>query len=258
MQGGISARGLSTDLRTGLAFCTRLPFVGGVSATGSDVARASWTFPIAGALVGLIGAFAYWLADRLGLPPFVSATLAVAATMLATGCLHEDGLADTVDGFGGGGTAERKLEIMRDSRIGAYGASALFISLMLRAGAIASLVEPHLVASALFAAHAGARAALPVFMRRVPAARRDGLLADAGRPPSGMASIAVLLALIALVIGLGFGGALTAVVLLTVGVGPLAWISIRQVGGQTGDVLGAVEQAGEILILLVATSWLQT
>ena len=106
MQGGISARGLSTDLRTGLAFCTRLPFVGGVSATGSDVARASWTFPIAGALVGLIGAFAYWLADRLGLPPFVSATLAVAATMLATGCLHEDGLADTVDGFGGGGTAE--------------------------------------------------------------------------------------------------------------------------------------------------------
>ena len=152
---------------------------------------------------------------------------------------------------------ERKLEIMRDSRIGAYGASALFISLMLRAGAIASLVEPHLVASALFAAHAGARAALPVFMRRVPAARRDGLLADAGRPPSGMASIAVLLGLIALVIGLGFGGALTAVALLTLGVGPLAWISIRQVGGQTGDVLGAVEQAGEILILLVATSWLQ-
>jgi len=255
MEGGVSARGLSTDLRTGLAFCTRLPFVSG-AATGSEVARASWTFPVVGAVIGLIGALAYWLGDKMGLPPFVAATLAVAATMLATGCLHEDGLADTVDGFGGGGTAERKLEIMRDSRIGTYGASALILSLMLRAGAIASLAEPHLVMSALFAAHAGARATLPVFMRRVPLARPDGLSAGAGRPPSGTPTIAVLLGLVALLIGLGFGGALIAASLLVLGVGLLAWIAIRQVGGQTGDVLGAVEQAGEILILLVAASWL--
>ena len=226
------------------------------AATGSEVARASWTFPVVGAVIGLIGALAYWLGDKMGLPPFVAATLAVAATMLATGCLHEDGLADTVDGFGGGGTAERKLEIMRDSRLGTYGACALFLSLMLRAGAIASLVEPHLVTSALFAAHAGARATLPMFMRRVPPARADGLSADAGRPPWGTPAIAVLLGLVALVIGLGFGGALIAIALLVLGVSLLASISIRQVGGQTGDVLGAVEQAGEILILLVAAAWL--
>jgi len=112
------------------------------------------------------------------------------------------------------------------------------------------------VMSARFAAHAGARATLPVFMRRAPLARPDGLSAGAGRPPSGTPTIAVLLGLVALLIGLGFGGALIAASLLVLGVGLLAWIAIRQVGGQTGDVLGAVEQAGEILILLVAASWL--
>ena len=258
MQGGISARGLSTDLRTGLAFCTRLPFVGGVSATGSDVARASWTFPIAGALVGLIGAFAYWLADRLGLPPFVSATLAVAATMLATGCLHEDGLADTVDGFGGGGTTRaqaRDHARQPDRRLRGLGAVYL---------ADAQGGRDREPSSSLIWWR---RRCLPPMRARAPrfrcscgACQRHGETGywptQADRPPA-CASIAVLLGLIALVIGLGFGGALTAVALLALGVGPLAWISIRQVGGQTGDVLGAVEQAGEILILLVAASWLQ-
>jgi adenosylcobinamide-GDP ribazoletransferase len=249
-------RDVSTELQTGLAFCTRLPFTRGAPATGADVAQASWSFPIVGAGIGLIGGLAYWLAHGVGLAPFISATLAVATTMLVTGCLHEDGLADTVDGFGGGTTRERKLEIMRDSGIGAYGASALVLSLMLRAGAIASLAHPSLVLPALIAAHAGARATLPIFMRRVPLARPDGLAAEAGQRPSGTPSIAALLGFIALLVGLGFGGALIATLLLAALVGLLALICIRQVGGQTGDVLGAVEQAGEILILLVASAWL--
>ena len=105
----------------------------------------------------------------------------VAATVLVTGCLHEDGLADTADGFGGGGSKERKLEIMRDSRSGAYGVAALVLSILLRVGAIASLVDPALVAAALIAAHAGARAAMPVFMAAVPRARHDGLSAKRAR-----------------------------------------------------------------------------
>ena len=99
---------------------------------------------------------------RSDLAPHSSAAFcAVAATLLTTGALHEDGLADTADGFGASASRERKLDIMRDSEIGAYGASALILSFMLRAGALVSLAEPGLMALALFAAHAGARATLP-------------------------------------------------------------------------------------------------
>ena len=180
MTTGASISGLSTDLRTGLAFLTRLPLAGAAPATGSDVARVSWTFPLVGAGIGALGALVYWIGHGLGFQPFVSAALAVAASLLVTGCLHEDGLADTADGFGGGAKRERKLEIMRDSGIGTYGAAALTLFILLRVGAIASLSSPALVAPALIAAHAGARATLPMFMRRVPPARDDGLSAEAG------------------------------------------------------------------------------
>jgi adenosylcobinamide-GDP ribazoletransferase len=176
--------------------------------------------------------------------------------LLVTGCLHEDGLADTVDGFGGGVSPARKLEIMRDSQIGTYGTAALMLSLMVRVGAIASLADPALVAAALIAAQAGARAVMPVFMRRVPPARQEGLSADAGDPPQQSAVLAVGIAVVVLLLCLGFGTTLIAVALLAMAGGLLAWLTIRQVGGQTGDVLGALEQVSEILILLTAAVWL--
>lgn len=245
--------GITTELRTGLAFCTRLPVT---APEAANLAKAAWTFPVVGALIGALGALVYWLADGLSLPPFVSATLAVAATALVTGCLHEDGLADTADGFGGGTTRERKLEIMRDSRTGAYGVVALIVSFMLRAGAIASLAGPGLAAAALIAAHAGARATLPIFMRAVPNARDDGLSSGAGTPPAGPASLAALLGLLALMAFLGVGAGLVAAFLVVMGLIAFARLSMRQIGGQTGDVLGAVEQASEILILLAAAALL--
>jgi adenosylcobinamide-GDP ribazoletransferase len=254
MEGGVSAKALSTELKTGLAFLTRLPLGNSQPVTGGDVARASWTFPVIGAGVGAFGALIYWLAHGLGLPAFVCAALAVAATLLITGGLHEDGLADTADGFGAGETPQRKLEIMRDSQIGTYGVAALILSLLLRVGAIASLAEPGLAALALIAAHAGARATLPVFMRRVPRARQDGLSADAGEPPQQSSAIAVGVGLVVLLLCLGFSATLIAVVLLAAALGLMAWLCLRQIGGQTGDVLGAIEQVSEILILLVAAA----
>lgn len=254
MEGELSAKALSTELRTGLAFLTRLPSRSPTSPVGADVARASWTFPVIGAGVGLAGAIVYWLAHGLGLDPLVGGTLAVAATLLVTGALHEDGLADTADGFGGGKTVERKLEIMRDSGIGAYGAATLIVSFLLRAGAIASIAEPGLVALALIAANAGARATLPIFMRRVPSARRDGLSAEAGVPPQESSAIAVAIGIGLIWICLGFGAALVTVILLLLALGLMAWLAVSQIGGQTGDVLGALEQVTEILILLVAAA----
>jgi adenosylcobinamide-GDP ribazoletransferase len=254
MEGGVSAKALSTELKTGLAFLTRLPLVPEAPASGADVARASWSFPVVGIGIGAAAALAYWIAHAFGLPAFVSAALAVAATLVITGCLHEDGLADTADGFGGGSTPERKLEIMRDSRIGTYGVLALGISLLLRVGAIASLAEPALVALALIAAHSSARATLPVFMRRVPRARADGLSADVGGPPQQNSAIAIAIGVGALWLCLGFGGALIGLLLLVAAIVLMAWLSLAQIGGQTGDVLGALEQVSEILILLVAAA----
>lgn len=257
MEGGVSAQALSTELRTGLAFLTRLPLAGTADTSGGEVARASWTFPVIGAGIGLIAAIVYWIAHGFGLQPLLAATLAVAGTTLLTGCLHEDGLADMADGFGGGNTVERKLEIMRDSGIGAYGAAALIVTFLLRVGAIASIAEPGLVALALIAANAGARATLPVFMRRVPRARTDGLAAEAGVPPQQSSAIAAAIGFVLILLCLGFGAAFVTLILLAIALVAMAWLAMSQIGGQTGDVLGAVEQVSEALILLVASAWLQ-
>jgi adenosylcobinamide-GDP ribazoletransferase len=171
-----------------------------------------------------------------------------------TGCLHEDGLADMADGLGGGRDRARKLEIMRDSRLGTYGACVLVMSLLLRWAALAALASPIPVASALIAAHVSARAALPVFMRFVPAARFDGLSAQAGQPALRPAGIAVLLGVLTLVTALGLAVAIAGLVLAICAGLFMAWLSMRQIGGQTGDVLGAVEQIIEIVILLTAVA----
>src|SRR5215510_11280342 len=176
-------RGLATDIKTAVLFCTRLPVPHAVPIDRGDIARASWAFPVAGALVGSAGALTYAVASGIRLPSALAAALALGATLLLTGCLHEDGLADTADGLGGGWDRARKLEIMRDSRLGTYGACALMMSLLVRWAALAAIASPLAVASALIAAHVSARAALPVFMCFVPPARFDGLSAQAGQLP---------------------------------------------------------------------------
>jgi adenosylcobinamide-GDP ribazoletransferase len=223
-----------------------------VASAGANLAQAAWAFPFAGFVVGLIGAIVYLVADRLVLFSWPAAALAVAATILVTGALHEDGLADTADGFGGGDTRERKLAIMRDARIGTYGVCALIIALVIRIAALAGLTEPSLVATALIAAHVGARAVVPFAMYLLPAARTDGLAFTAGVPSGVSVAIAAALGFLALLLCLGLAHALIALVVLAVVVALFAWLTMRQIGGQTGDVLGAVEQVSEIVILLVA------
>jgi adenosylcobinamide-GDP ribazoletransferase len=223
-----------------------------VASAGANLAQAAWAFPFAGFVVGLIGAIVYLVADRLVLFSWPAAALAVAATILVTGALHEDGLADTADGFGGGDTRERKLAIMRDARIGTYGVCALIIALVIRIAALAGLTEPSLVATALIAAHVGARAVVPFAMYLLPAARTDGLAFTAGVPSGVSVAIAAALGFLALLLCLGLAHALIALVVLAVAVALFAWLTMRQIGGQTGDMLGAVEQVSEIVILLVA------
>ena len=244
---------LTADLRIGLSLCTRLPLGPAAPVGEGDVARASWTFPIAGLLVGLAGTLVYWLAIRLNVAPQPAAALTLAATLLLTGAIHEDGLADTADGLGGR-TREQKLEIMRDSRIGTFGACALAISLLLRWSTIADIAEPHFVALALISAHVAARACLPAFMHLVPPARADGLSSGAGSPPGSSVVAALLLGALCMLFSFGLTGTVVALLMLAFLGFLLARIATKQFGGQTGDVLGAMEQLGEAAILLIAAS----
>jgi adenosylcobinamide-GDP ribazoletransferase len=242
------------DLGVALAFCTRLPLALAEPIENGDVARAAWALPLAGVMVGACGALAYGAAFAAGLAAPAAAVLALAVTVAMTGCLHEDGLADTADGFGGGRDREHKLAIMRDSRIGTYGVCALTLSLMLRASALAAIAQPGAVALALIAAHAAGRAVLPACMRFIPPARSEGLSAAAGRPPALGVAAALLLGVAALGFALGVWLAAAALALVAVAVLIMARLAVRQIGGQTGDVLGATEQLAEIAVLLAATA----
>jgi adenosylcobinamide-GDP ribazoletransferase len=242
------------DLRVAIAFYTRLPLPASGTHTGEDLAQASWAAPIAGAIVGALGALAYGLAHALGLGPLPAAGVALVATVVLTGALHEDGLADTADAFGAGATPETRLAIMRDSRIGTFGACALILSLGLRWAVLASLGGPARVAAALIAAHAAARAMPVLLMRLAAPARSDGLSAAAGLPPADGVTAAALLALAALILALGLVAGLIAAALLIVCLAALRQLALAKIGGQTGDVLGALEQVGEVAVLLVAAA----
>ncbi len=186
------------ELKAALVFCTRLPLFRAMPVAGAALGKAAWAFPLAGLVVGLIGAAVYALAHRFGLPAWPAAVLAVAATLLVTGALHEDGLADTADGFGGGNSREQKLAIMRDSRIGTYGVCALTVALLLRVAALASLPSAHAVVWALIAAHVAARATMPALMLMLPPARSDGLSHDAGQPAGASAAAAAAIGFVVL------------------------------------------------------------
>ena len=256
------------DLRLALMLLTRLPMpAGDATAVPADggMARAAWIFPMVGLLVGLAGGGVFMLAGSLGLGLSSAALLAMGTQILLTGALHEDGLADMADGFGGGHSRERKLDIMRDSRIGTYGVVALIIALALRFTALQDLASNLLSISdeledtagqnsaiiiALVAAGALSRAAMAVVWYLLPPARTDGLAAGSGAVPFSAAVTAVLLAAaIAFVVlpGFAFIVACATVAVLTMAVALLAHWQIR---GHTGDVLGATQQITEIGALL--------
>jgi adenosylcobinamide-GDP ribazoletransferase len=203
--------------------------------------------------VAVVAGVVHAAASAASLSPGVAAALALGTAMLMTGCLHEDGLSDVADGFGGGKTREQKLEIMRDSRIGAYGAVALIMSVLIRWSALTQLGNPFWVFCGLIAAHAASRALLPVFMHLVPPARQDGLAAGAGQVAADTALAGVAIGAVAL-LALGVSGLVASAILLALVFSGFRRLCLSQIGGQTGDTLGALQQAGEIAVLLVAAA----
>ena len=245
--------GIFDEFLLATAVLTRLP-VGAAAPQQGAVARASWAFPAVGAGIGMIAALVLFIASSFGLGQAPSALLALVAAGCVTGALHEDGLADAADGLGGGRTREEKLAIMRDSRQGTYGIIALILSIGLRGVALASIPGPIESGLALIAAHAASRAMLAPAMLWLRPARADGLGAMAGTP-SG--TNAVVSALIGAFVALGMLGPMRGIVafaLSGMAVAATAVLARRQVGGYTGDILGAFQQVGEIVMLLVAAA----
>jgi adenosylcobinamide-GDP ribazoletransferase len=234
-----------------LRFFTRLPFPPDEGAP-FDIDRIAWAAPIAGVAVGLVGSLVLATTQGLGLPALFSAALATATLVAATGALHEDGLADVADGFGGGATRARKLDIMRDSRIGAYGAAALTLALILRVGALAAALKAGFwfSAGALILVAALSRAGALAPLAFLDPARSDGAGAAAGRLDLGAFAASCGVALvIALALGLfatGLGRALAAAAASAIGAVAMTALASRAIGGQTGDVAGAAQQWAEI------------
>ncbi|MEX0852840.1 MAG: adenosylcobinamide-GDP ribazoletransferase [Bauldia sp.] len=261
--GSTTLGALVGDLQAAIVFLTRLPpSVVGVEAGGRpDFRRGARAFPVAGALIGAVGGSVVIGAAILGLPPLVSAGLAVAATMLLTGGLHEDGLADTADSFGGA-TSERKLQIMDDSSVGAAGPArpALVFSVVFRVGGLAAIAEHSAAAAALalVAAEAVSRAALVRLWHDLPAARTSGLGRDTGPPDQGAMLVALaiagLIAAVAAVPAVGWRATALACFLAALATYVFIRMTARTIGGYTGDALGACQQVALAAFLIGASA----
>jgi len=236
-----------------VTFLTRVPLGRSVAVDGSDVARGALAFPLVGAGVGALSGGVGVLLDNW-LPPFVAAAIAVATGVLVTGGMHVDALADTFDGFGAT-TRERALEIMRDPRIGAFGAAAIVLDLLIRAAAVTTLLDRGKALAALVAAGALSRAASPALAALLAYPRPEGgtgsvLTGRVSRPVTACTvGVAVgLAALVAGVTGLELAAAVAVVAIV------LGLVFRQRLGGATGDCLGAVIEVGETVALVVAAA----
>lgn len=248
---------LLADLLICLRFFSRLP----IPATAREgelgsagFARAVAMAPVAGALIAIVPVAVVLASAWLRLPMSLAAPLAIAALAVTTGALHEDALADCADGLGGR-SRERKLEIMRDSRIGAFGAVAIAFSFYLRSAALTAALERNEGVAALVLSAALSRAACLLPLVLLPPVRADGLGAATAHPEPRAALVAAALALAVASCAVFAGveaeratGAVLAAAALASAVCGIAW---RQLRGQTGDVAGAAQQAAEIGVLTV-------
>lgn len=248
--------GLGNELRLALAFLTRLPVRLPDHVGDTPLAAAVRAFPLAGVPVALAGGAGFALPWALGLPTLFAAFLAVAAMTAMTGALHEDGLADFADSLGARDPS-RRLAIMRDSRIGTFGVLALIFAVAMRATLLADSLDPWDALCAMLAASCFSRACVAHAMHALPMARADGLAHAAGRPTQGRmldtVAIGAAFLFFAGPLGAALGFAAGAIATFAV-----ERIARKHVGGQTGDVLGAVQQIAEIAVLsaaLAATLW---
>ncbi len=248
---------LTNDVAASVAFLTRLPVA--IEYIRPNIATAVRGFAIVGLIVGLFSGVTFWLATSFGLSANIAGFLAIAVSFLITGGLHEDGLADVCDGFGGGWSRDRKLEIMRDSSIGTYGTFALIISTALRGLGFGAIVgnEASLIETVLIFASVGGLSRIPIvyMMYQLTPSRPDGRAVEAGRPSRQNMRQALLIGagtgFLFLLLSVGFSPAVLAIFASLSAYFVVKKICLAQIGGYTGDVLGMLQQISEIFIILL-------
>lgn len=252
---------ITIDLAQALRFYSRLP----VPALPweqnphalPDFPRLARVLPLAGLALGLLPALAMAGALWLDLGPWLAATLAIGVMTLTTGAFHEDGLADTADSFGGA-TRERRLEIMRDSRIGSFGATALILTFALRIGALATLIartDGVAAAAAILGVAALCRTAGLMPLVFLSPARLEGASHAVGQPPRNTFWFAAGLAGVTTIIlgalgGLPFSGIILMIALSALSGYGMIRLAQHHIQGQTGDIAGATQQVAEIAALI--------
>jgi len=245
--GGIQAH----DILAAFSLLTRLPVPVQHSRAGLRAGAAVWAYPLVGGFVGLLsgasGMFALWL----GVDQAMAAILVVTIAALLTGALHEDALADCADGLAGGQSVARRLEIMKDSRLGAFGVTALVLVLGARWSGIQALLDTPLPVFVVI----GAASRLPMVlaMSLLPLAQNKGMAANAGHPPLANAALAVGICLAICLVLLGSTG-FTLLFAACLAPLPLWFAARRLIGGYTGDILGGSQQLAEVAALAVATA----
>jgi adenosylcobinamide-GDP ribazoletransferase len=233
---------------TAIMFLTRLPVPRTTDHSAEYLKQAPRYFPVAGWIVGALASLAFWLFGR-----FISVDIGIAASMitglLATGCLHEDGFADVCDGMGGGWTKEKILLIMKDSRIGAYGAIGL-ISIL--ATKFLLLKELPFFIPALVTAHSVSRL-MPVLVMKTGVYATDP--GNSKTPPLAGTTISPTTLTVAILLGLApflllpYYFPVVILPALAVTYGLYRWF-FKWIGGFTGDCLGAIQQVSEVAVYL--------
>ena len=241
------------EVQVAFMLLTRLP-AGSVEEYAPKLAAAKWAFPLAGLAVGGSLAGVYIAMNSLGLPAGLAAILALSAGVMMTGGLHEDGLADCADGFGGGQTKDQKLAIMRDSRVGSYGVLALVLVIATRIMALAALPATAQSLVLLITLAMVSRLMMVVYLNWAPSARAEGLGHQAEKGGGLSLVVAASLCVPALLYSGGFIlFGLAALCGTTIVVG---WAANRHIGGQTGDVCGAVQILSETAGWVCLTAFL--
>lgn len=256
-------RRMLEDFLLALTLLTRIPVPHFEIETKANHGTAFWAYPIVGAIVGSIGAAAFAVAQSVGLTGFPAVILALAAMVLTTGAFHEDGFADFCDGVGGGQTPEQKLEIMRDSRLGTYGAMGLIFLVGLTMALLANLYAnlQHFYSSTnygmaciLISTSAFQRAAIGLPLMLLFPARPTGLAADTPTPSFASFAVGIAFAFVLGVILLGAYNALCALLAAFAAATVAVVLSAYYLGGRTGDALGATASLAGLFVLAVLSA----
>lgn len=246
----LSVKTTLNDVLLALSLLTRLPVPQAKwGNTERPAARAAWAYPLAGLIASLPALLCGYACLSLGLPASITALVMIAASIAATGAMHEDGLADCADGFWGGWERARRLEIMKDSAIGTYGVAALIIILGLKWAAITAMLGGGADPWIILLPAVMSRAGMVWVMQALPNARDGGLSRQTGKPgwPATYVALiigcmAALLAPVPNMVWISLASLLS--------VCAAAYIARLKIGGQTGDVLGATQSIGETALLV--------